>query len=69
MHMTKHKWQLQHKTSIVFHNVNCTTQLTQGLGYTNMAGQSAINSWWKGGDFLFITMFRPTMGTTDSLPV
>jgi len=34
-----------------------------------MAGQSAINSWWKGGDFLLATMFRPTVDKTDSLPV
>jgi len=69
MHMTERKWQLQHKTSNIFHNVNCTTQSTQGLGYINMAGQSVINSWWKGEDFLFVTMFRPTTDKTDSLPV
>jgi len=67
--MTKHKWQLQHKTSNKFHNVNCTAQSAQGLSYINMAGQSAINSWWKGGDFLFATTFRPTTDKTDSLPV
>jgi len=69
MHMTKHKWQLQHKTSNIFHNANCTTQSTQELGYINMTGQSVINSWWKGGDFLFVTLFRPTKDKTDSLPV
>jgi len=34
-----------------------------------MAGQSAINLWWKGRDFLSATMFRPTTDRTDSLPV
>lgn len=58
--MTKHKWELQHMTSNIFHNVNCTASSTQWLGYINTAGQSAISSWWKGGDFLFAATFRPT---------